>query len=195
MKRKAGWMGRTGLLPLGALGVGLVVALLLGAGPQGLLWAGPERITLPPDYATELVIYQRIDRPDRDPAAVRFMYTQRSTLERARPGEPLPEGSMAIMEDHVARTDAAGRPVHDARGRLVPTDEVTNLFVMQKSAGWGADKDPALRNGDWEYAWFNPDGSRKEGRSFEGCFHCHLNRAGRDYTYTLAKYILDTKGP
>ena len=59
--------------------------------------------------------------------------------------------------------------------------------------GWGAGYPPEKRNGEWKYAWFLPDGSRKDDAKFDGCFGCHMSRAERDYTFTFAKYVLDGK--
>ena len=85
-------------------------------------------------------------------------------------------------------------PVSEAQGRFIPTDEVTNVFVMEKQEGFGQEYPPEKRNGEWEYAWFQPDGSRKADAEFDGCFSCHLNRAERDFTFTFYKYVLDQKG-
>ncbi|MDX6751713.1 cytochrome P460 family protein [Geminicoccaceae bacterium 1502E] len=153
--------------------------------------AGPERIAWPEGYAERFVLYNMVDRPDR--GTVRFMYVDRASHDAARPGEPLPYGTVLIMEDHKARIEG-DRPARDSDGRLVPAEEVTNVFLMQKEQGWGEAYPPELRNGDWDYAWFLPDGSRKADAKFEGCFSCHLNREGeRDFTFTFAKYVLDGK--
>ena len=112
------------------------------------------------------------------------------------PGQELPQGTVLIMEDHKVVLDANENPILDSDGRLQPTNEVTNVFVMEKQPGWGAEYPLETRNGDWDYAWFEGDGSRKQGDfvRFTGCFSCHQNRANRDFTFTFFKYLLDTKG-
>jgi len=46
--------------------------------------------------------------------------------------------------------------------------------------------------GQWEYAIFTPDGDLRDGAKYDACFSCHKQaRAGRDYTFTFAKYVLD----
>jgi len=120
-----------------------------------------------------------------DRKRVRRMYVNRAAHDAARAGEDLPDGTILIMEDHNAKKNADETLMTDADGRLIGEDAVTNLFVMEKRAGWNTD------NGHWEYAWFLPDGSRKADAKFEGCFSCHANRAERDYTFTYWKFVFD----
>jgi hypothetical protein len=173
-------------LALGVAGIGVVLGLWSGA------LAGPDKIAHPEGYATEFVRYFTVDRPDR--GIVRFFYVNREALEAAKPGQELPRGTVLVMEDHKVRLDANEEPVSDAQGRLIPTDEVTNVFVMEKQDGFGQEYPPEKRNGEWEYAWFLPDGSRKADARFDGCFSCHLSRTARDFTFTFYKYVLDQKG-
>ncbi len=156
--------------------------------------AGPERVAFPTDYRDIFVEYLRVDRPDRK--TTRFFYVNPEAMAAAVPGEDLPQGTVLVMEDHRVRVDGDGNPIADAEGRFQPTDEITNVFVMEKQPGWGEAYPPEARNGDWDYAWYEADGSPKQGDfvRFEGCFTCHLNRADRDYTFTFYKYLLDTKG-
>lgn len=169
---------------------GAALAATLSVGAQ----AGPERVSFPTDYRTTFVEFIRIDRPDR--GITRFFYVNPDAMEAAMPGEDLPQGTVLIMEDHKVVVDGDGDPVPDAQGRFRPTDEVTNVFVMEKQPGWGEALPADMRNGDWDYAWFEADGSRKQGDfvRFTGCFSCHMNRADRDYTFTFYKYLLDTRG-
>jgi hypothetical protein len=172
------------------------VGLALSVGAIGIAasaMAGPEKVAYPESYRTEFVRYITIDRPDRK--IVRWFYVNPEALAAAQPGEDLPDGTVLIMEDHQARLDAREEPVVDAQGRFISTDEVTNVFVMEKRPGWGAEYPPEMRNGEWEYAWFLPDGARKADAKFDGCFACHMNRAGRDFTFTFTfvKHVIDTK--
>jgi len=172
----------------GMIGVALGVA---ATGLAASAIAGTEKVAYPENYQTEFVRYITIDRPDRK--IVRWFYVNPEALARAALGEDLPDGTVLIMEDHKARLDAGEAPVVDAQGRFISTDEVTNVFVMEKQPGWGAEYPPEMRNGEWEYAWFLPDGARKADAQFDGCFACHMSRAGRDFTFTFAKYLIDTK--
>src|SRR5205814_1508687 len=69
--------------------------------------------------------------------------------------------------------DAAGEPLLDKDGRFVP-NALTTIFVMRKERGFGADY-KELRNGEWEYASYRPDGSFGTQPSATGsCALCHL---------------------
>ena len=172
----------------------LLFAAALAAMLPTASWAGPERVAFPTSYRDAYVEYFRVDRPDRK--GTRFFYVNPEALAAAEPGQELPPGTVLIMEDHKVLLDGNENPITDNDGRLQPTDEVTNVFVMEKQPGWGAEYSLETRNGDWDYAWFEADGSRKQGNfvRFTGCFSCHMNRANRDFTFTFFKYLLDTQG-
>lgn len=169
-------------------------AAAVSAVALAVAWAGPEKVAFPEGYQTSFVRIATKDRPDRDPPIVRFFYVNPDALAAAQPGEPLPHGTVAVMEDHLAEIGPDGKPVTDANGRFVPTAEVTNVFVQEKQPGWGEEYPPELRNGEWEYAWFEPSGAPKEGRTMEGCFECHAGAAGADYTFITAPFVERIKG-
>lgn len=152
--------------------------------------AGTERVAYPEGFETAFVRYQVVDRTDRKKA--RFMYMNQVAWEAARPGTALPDGAILVMEDHAVRMEDAEKPVTDSQGRLIATDEVTGVFVMEKRAGWGADYPDDMRNGDWEYAWFNPDGTRTD-KTMERCFECHKAQAAEDFTFTAFQAVTEQK--
>ena len=160
-----------------------IVALALPAA------AGPERVTWPGGFSDDYILYLQVDRHDRN--RVRLMYVNPEADAQARGGEPLPEGTVLVMADKDAKLDADGKPVIGPDGRFVPKGDFTNVFVMEKRAGWGADQPAALRNGDWDYAWFQPDGTLSPDASYDGCFSCHAYREERDFTFTYAKFLID----
>ncbi len=149
----------------------------------GTLLAGPEQVKLPPDYQAGFVNYLDVDRIDRK--RVRKMYVNAQAHDAAKAGAELPDGTVLIMEDHDAKLDGDGSMARDADGRLIAQDPVVNIFVMEKNAAWNT------ANGHWDYAWYLPDGSAKADAKFEGCFSCHTNRTGRDYTFTYWKFLAD----
>jgi len=150
---------------------------------MGSLHADTERVVFPAGYQDRFVNYLDVDRMDRK--RVRKMYVNSQAHEAAKAGEDLPDGAILIMEDHNAKKNADDTLMTDADGRLIAEDAVTNLFVMEKQAGWETD------NGHWEYAWFLSDGSRKADAKFAGCFSCHANRTERDYNFTYSKFVSD----
>ncbi len=147
------------------------------------LRAGPEDVPLPPNYQTSFVNYLDVDRYDRK--RVRKMYVNPEAQAIAKAGAPLPNGTVLIMEDHDARTDAAGNLTRDDNGRLIALAPVGNRFVMMKNDTWSTD------NGNWDYAWYQKDGTLKADVKYQGCFDCHNNRQERDFTFTYWKFVSD----
>ena len=94
--------------------------------------AGPDRVKYPRGFEKDFKRYDIIDKPDRKIA--RFMYVDTKTASEAKPGQPLPNGAILVMEDHAVELDSTGNPVTDAAGRLKPTAQVTAVAVMEKRA-------------------------------------------------------------
>ncbi|MDI5935684.1 cytochrome P460 family protein [Halomonas kalidii] len=170
------------------LSLAAAVTLLMA----GTALAGPENIEFPENYASTFVRYTTVDKPDRDPPIVRFMYVNADALAAAQPNEPFPHGTIVVMEDHTAELANDGEPVLDTDGRFIPTDDVTNVFVQQKEPGWGEEYPEEKRNGEWEYAWFQPDGTRQD-RSMDSCFECHQQVADQDFTFTTWPFVKHIK--
>ncbi|MFC3284544.1 cytochrome P460 family protein [Litchfieldella rifensis] len=155
--------------------------------------AGPEKVAFPENYAGTFVRYTTVDKPERDPPIIRFMYINTDALAAAQPNEPLPHGTVVVMEDHEAELADDGKPVRDTNGRFIPTDEITNVFVQEKQQGWGAEYPEEKRNGEWEYAWFQPDGTRQADQSMDSCFECHQQVADQDFTFTTWPFVTRIK--
>ena len=174
------------MIRLAAAGTCAGAVLLLA----GASLAGPEKVTFPADYAKSFTRYAEVDLVQRK--VVRYYFTQPASLKVAKPGKPAPEGTVILMEDHKAKLGPDGNPVLDKDGKFIPEPEILALVIQEKEKGWGADYPADKRNGEWEYAIFNPDGKPKDGVKYDACFGCHkLAREGRDYTFTFAKYVLD----
>lgn len=177
-----------------ALFGGLMVAGAISTGAM----AGFDEVKFPTGYQTQFVRYATVDKPDKK--KVRFFYVNPEALASAKPGTPLPDGTVIIMEDHPAVLGADDMPVRDVNGRLVPTATVTNVFVQERRAVWGANHPAEIRNGEWEYAWYNADGtpkiSRKTGKpaTFEKCMACHKSQAAQDFNFTLSPFVAKIKG-
>jgi hypothetical protein len=172
-----------------------LTALLLA---PAVAFAGAEKVELPADWKTRFVVYNEIERPDRTPNQVRFMYVNPEAAAAARVGSPVPDRTVLVMEDRIAQLGPDGKPVRDAKGRLVPTAQVAAVAVMEKRAGWGSEYPPAVRNAEWEYAAYTPAGVKRTDVNTQPCFVCHTSRrdAAREYTFTFMKWVADGKpGP
>lgn len=164
----------------------IAIAVALTTFSATAVLAGPDEVKLPQDYQKNFVNYLDVDRFDRK--RVRRMYANREALEAAIAGQPLPDGTVLIMEDHDALLGADETLQYDDNGRLIPQDAVGNIFVMEKNAAWSTD------NENWDYAWYGADGkpsTSKFAKTMDGCFACHANRTERDYTFTFWKFVED----
>jgi plastocyanin len=84
-----------------------------------------------------------------------------------------PYGSIILFESYTVQQDSAGEPVLDSNGRFIPAN-LTTVFVMRKEPGFGTDY-KELRNGEWEYGSYRPDGTLAAAPSTTGsCALCHL---------------------
>ena len=148
---------------------------------------GPENVALPANYQSTFIRYAAVDKPDRK--IIRYLYSSPDAFMAAKKGEPLPNGTVLIMEDHAARLGPDGAPLLDQQGRFVPMPAVAGIFAQEKRDGWGEGYSAEIRNGAWEYARFNPDGARNPG-AVDGCFACHAkNRPGQDYVFNFWDYV------
>lgn len=159
-----------------------IVAVLAASAPTA---AGTDDIAFPSGYADAFSKYATVDKPhpERGPS-IRDIYINPVGLAAAKAGTPLPSGTVIVMEVHRARQDAAKQPLPGAGGRF-EKDKLSALFIMEKRTGWGAGYPAAQRNGEWEYARFEPDGTRHKDPGMGACFVCHKARAATDFLFSV----------
>lgn len=169
------------------LAAAAMLALGAGAMAQTRYTPGPHNIELPADWQTRFIRYTTVDNAARK--IIHNIYVNPESFAVARPGQPMPDGTFLIMADQRARVDADGNPLLDASGRFIPEPGWIAIGVQQRNPGWGQGYPAHLRNGEWEYARFNGDGSRNNA-SVEACFACHIGtRASQDFTFGFWDYV------
>lgn len=175
-----------------AIAVAGVVALALTVAAGGLQ-AGADRIGFPMDFQKKFQLYGQTDRPDFK--QVEYFYVDRPSLAAAKPGKPMPYGTTLVMAIKKAKLGADGQPVLDKDGRMIAEGDFVKLQIQKKGKGWGDDHPANMKNGDWEYANFNLDGSRIADQKYDACFGCHMNRQtpAEDFTFLFAPYLRDHK--
>ena len=163
-----------------------LVPAMLGGGyalAQRSYTPGPANITLPADWQARFIRYAVVERVDRK--QVMQMYVNPEAYAAAKPGEPLPQGTLLVMAAYRARLGPDGTPLRDQQGRMIPEATATGYNVQEKQPGWGEGYGPERRNGEWEYARFQADGSRNDG-SVDSCFSCHLQtRPQQDFAFNF----------
>lgn len=113
-----------------------------------------DRVGFPEGYQEAYKLLFVFDRADNRQVRV---ICGNDIAAAVRPGQPLPYGSILLMETWQARLDENGQIVRDATGRFIRT-VLTGVFVMRKEEGFGQ----AYRQqqtGEWEYVSYRPDGS------------------------------------
>lgn len=124
-------------------------------------WAANDRVQFPEGYESG-VHYATVNR-----GGIREeIFTSPQAVAAAKAGQPLPDGTVVMMEDH--RAGALHRYV-----------------VMEKRVGWGDAYPESARAGDWEFREFAPDRSPNLGENGQRCMSCHQRQAGQDFVFTL----------
>jgi len=144
------------------------------------------KVKLPADIATKMIRYQTVNYPERP--QVRHLYANATAAEAAKAGLPLPNGAVLAIEVFTPKLDDAKKPITGPDGNLV-ADKLAFVSVMEKQAGWGAAIPEILRNADWNYGIFNPDGAARPANQAE-CLACHKPLTQDDYLFS-AKPLRD----
>ena len=123
---------------------------------------------------------------------VREAYINPEALKQVRPGEPLPSGTVLTMPVFKAVLDERDEPLRDANGRYV-RGSLEMILVMEKRTGWGAEYPEDLRNGEWKYQRFRPNGTQDERGVVKNCLTCHKPKHADDYLFTLHDLVEFTR--
>ncbi len=132
-------------------------------------------MTLPKDFPQGYVQYQR--EQDEASKTLTLRYANRAAIDAARAGRPLPDGSVLLTVNHAAQVDAGGRWTPGA---------VKSYVGMEARAGWGDAIPALLRNGNWNYGVWGPDGAPRLALQQPRCLACHQPKAADSYVFTLA---------
>jgi len=138
-------------------------------------------LKFPEDYKATFTKYHTINFPATK--QVRYYLANKTAIEAARSGKPLPNGSYLFVEVYAAKLDADQKPVMGADGYYV-ADKPLLFTAMAREAGWGKDIPPMLRNEDWNYAVFSLDKQHRPINHAE-CLGCHVPLNNVSYTFTL----------
>jgi cytochrome c553 len=139
------------------------------------------QVAFPEGYKSTFRMYQTVNRADIN--QVRYLWANPVALQAAREGKPLPPGSVLLLEQHAAKLDGDRKPVMGADGYYV-SDRLVAYALMGSGAGWGNDFPEMLRNGDWNYAVYNPDMKLRAGVNQADCLACHKPLDKANYLFS-----------
>ena len=141
-----------------------------------------ERISFPADYSTTFYNYLSLDRVQNDDQIMR-LFANDVAIDAASEGRELPAGSVIVGEIYKAKKDRDGKVVESSLGRRV-RDKLVAVAVMEKGEGWGAAFPDNLRNDDWDFAIFSPDGKRLD-KDLNACRSCHAPLTQSQHLFSL----------
>ncbi len=158
---------------LAALAFTFVAGSILFVGhTQSLPAPVVDRVGFPFGYRDTFKLFYVFDNYQN--RQIRAVYGN-SIAASVSPGQTFnfPYGSILLFESYTVQEDATGEPLLDRNGRFIP-NVFNTIFVMRKERGFGADY-KELRNGEWEYVAYRPDGTFATAPSGTGaCAQCHL---------------------
>ncbi|MGI9410877.1 MAG: cytochrome P460 family protein [Hyphomicrobiaceae bacterium] len=140
------------------------------------------RVAFPDDYKNTFTHYRTRNLAAKN--QVRKSYANPTAVAAAREGNPLPPGSMVLIEVYKAKLDVDKKPITGDDGFYVAGD-LAAYTAMRVEPGWGNDIPDLYRNGDWNYAVFTADKKLKSGTNHAACLACHKPLVSDSYLFTL----------
>lgn len=145
-------------------------------------------IAMPAGYQSWPKFLSAVQRPDVK--QVREIYVN-PTGYKTKQGDAYPQGSMFVMENWAAKTNADGTPAEGPDGKLIK-DRIAKVFLMQKGPGFGSKVPQELKNGDWVFSSYDAAGN-KIAEDFTTCRKCHLPLASKDYVWRYDEHFATRK--
>lgn len=163
--------------------IGKAVALTVALGIiASVALADEERISFPADYSTKFYNYLSLDRVQNEDQVIR-LFANDAAIEAASEGRELPYGAVIVGEVYKAKKDKDGNVIESSLGRRI-RDKLAAIAVMEKGQGWGATFPEDLRNGDWDFAIFSPEGEHLN-KDLNACRSCHAPMTKTQHLFSL----------
>lgn len=141
-------------------------------------------LPVPANYKGWPKFLSAVQRPDTKQVREIYMNTAAAGATAA---SGFPNGTVFVMENYAAQTNPDGSLKTGPDGKLVKGD-LLRVFVMGKNAGWGQEAIEPLRNGNWIYAGYLPNGTRSP-EDTNTCRACHLPLAGKDFVHRYDEHF------
>jgi cytochrome c553 len=138
-------------------------------------------VKFPDDHGT-FVQYHWANFPE--PKQLRLYYANRSALEAAKEGKPLPDGAILFSEVYAAKLDASQNPIVGANGAY-ERGPLVQYRIMARGPGWGREMPAILRNEDWNYAVFTAQRKLRQDVNHAECLACHKPQDKESFAFTL----------
>ena len=142
---------------------------------------GENTISFPSDYRNTFTNYLSLDRVQNHDQIIRLFANDKAMQGPGEDGK-LPYGSILVGEVYTAQKDADGNVMKSSLGRRM-RDKFALIAVMQREEGWGQEHAAGLKNGNWEFAAFKPDGSVAD-KDLNECRSCHAPLGASDHLFS-----------
>lgn len=140
-------------------------------------------LAFPADYKTWPKFLSEVQRPDAKQVRELFI---NPVGAKANAGQPFPNGTAMVMELYKVKMNGEV-PETGPDGRLSKGD-LAKIFVMAKGDGWGQEVPDHLKNGNWVFSAFGPDG-KPIAEDFTKCRACHAPLAAKDFVHRYDEYF------
>lgn len=144
------------------------------------------RIPFPENYATTFQNYLSLDRVQDADQIIRI-FANDQALNAGNEGRELPYGSILVGEVYSAKKDAEGKVITSSLGQRIK-DKMVAIAVMEKQKGWGDAFPDELKNGDWDFAIFSPDGKRLN-KDLNTCRQCHAPLKDTQHVFSFQHLV------
>jgi hypothetical protein len=141
-------------------------------------------LPVPANYKSWPKFLSAVQRPDAK--QVREIYMN-APAQGATPAGGFPNGTVFVMENYAAQADPDGSLKTGPDGKLVKGD-LLRVFVMGKNAGWGQEVAEPLRNGNWIYAGYLPNGTPSP-EPTNTCRACHVPLSAKDFVHRYDEHF------
>lgn len=141
------------------------------------------KVAIPKDFPKGFVVFD--SKLDEKAGTVSRNYANAIALAAAKAQRPLPEGSVIIVVNYLAKLDAQKQPVREADGSY-GVGAVKSYSAMESRAAWGKEIPEVLRNDSWVYGVFTPEKVARTEVNQAVCLVCHKTKAADSYVFTLA---------
>ena len=157
------------------------MSMLLAPGLTPTATAEGAEISFPKDYRETFTNYLSLDRVQNPDQVIRLFANDVAMQGPGADGK-LPYGSIIVGEVYKAKKDASGAVRTSTLGRRI-RDKFALIAVMQREEGWGEGHPAGLRNGNWEFAAFKPDGSKAD-KDLNACRACHAPLTASNFLFS-----------
>jgi len=145
-----------------------------------------EKIAFPDNYRTTYTNYLSLDRTQNPDQIIRLFANDVAMQGPDKDGK-LPYGSILVAEIYKAKLDEDGAAITSSLGQRI-SDKFALVAVMQREEGWGEQYPEGVRNGNWDMAAFNPDGSTAD-KDIVACLSCHAPLTETNFLFSYDHLI------